>query len=54
MQSQEVTALGRLLGKQAAFGMPIEGTRRWCGGCAKGHPGSAYTGPDPPGAVERP
>jgi hypothetical protein len=28
---------------QAAFGMPIDGRRRWCGACAKMHPGSAYT-----------
>ena len=26
--------------KQANFGLPAEGKRRWCGGCAKGHAGA--------------
>jgi hypothetical protein len=26
--------------KQPSFGLPAEGKRRWCGGCAKGHAGA--------------
>jgi hypothetical protein len=25
---------------QASFGLPAEGKKRWCGGCAKAHAGS--------------
>jgi hypothetical protein len=28
------------LAKRANFGLPDEGTRRWCGGCAKEWPGA--------------
>jgi hypothetical protein len=30
--------------KQPSFGLPAEGKKRWCGGCAKGHKGAVNVG----------
>jgi hypothetical protein len=30
--------------KRPNFGLPLDGKRRWCGGCAKGHAGAVVVG----------